>query len=40
MIKGKSRLRKLFNPKELQEIKEEFSQVKDNLVLTIKIFAK
>ena len=31
-----SQLRKLFNPKELQEIKEEFLHVKDNLVATIQ----
>lgn len=35
-----SRLKKLFNPKELQEIKKEFLQVKDNLVLLMERFAK
>ena len=40
IIKITSRLKKLFNPKELQEIKKEFLQVKDNLVLLMERFAK
>jgi hypothetical protein len=35
-----NRLKKVFTPNELQEIKEEFSQIKDKLILSIEKFPK